>query len=141
MAEIRYTGKRAHSVGAKKILDAVKVLNDSFYHFFEFKMRFSAEMLKRQKDKVGDIKRRMFIVVDTGSDPLKRLCTHLDGRNVFVQSVAGRLLCRHRQSPRKHGVPVTFCPAPHRGVNNRSSEHAHYAIGNIRPEISSMMIS
>lgn len=85
--------KSFHSVGLKQILDAVKVPKGSFYHYFESKEQFGAEMLKHYMDEAGDNKRRMLIFNDAEPDPLKRLFNYLDGSIDFIQSVAGRFPC------------------------------------------------
>lgn len=85
--------KSFHSVGLKQILDAVKVPKGSFYHYFESKEQFGAEMLKHYMDEAGDNKRRMLIFNDAEPDPLKRLFIYLDGSINFIQSVAGRFPC------------------------------------------------
>ena len=85
--------KSFHSVGLKQILDAVKVPKGSFYHYFESKEQFGAEMLKHYMNDASDRKRQMLIANDTGTDPLKRLFLYLDGSVDFIQSVAGTFPC------------------------------------------------
>jgi len=85
--------KSFHSVGLKQILDAVKVPKGSFYHYFESKEQFGAEMLKHYMDEASDNKRQMLISRDQESDSLKRLFIYLDGSVDFIQSVAGRFPC------------------------------------------------
>lgn len=82
-----------HSVGLKQILDAVKVPKGSFYHYFESKEQFGAEMLKHYMDEAGEDKRRMLMYSDKESDPLKRLFIYLDGSIDFIQSFTGRFPC------------------------------------------------
>ncbi|MGI9536107.1 MAG: TetR/AcrR family transcriptional regulator [Desulfocapsaceae bacterium] len=85
--------KSFHSVGLKQILDAVKVPKGSFYHYFDSKEQFGAEMLMHYMGEASDHKRRMLISGDENLDPLKRLFLYLDGSVDFVQSVAGRFPC------------------------------------------------
>ena len=85
--------KSFHSVGLKQILDAVEVPKGSFYHYFESKEQFGAEMLKHYMNDASDRKRQMLIANDTETDPLNRLFLYLDGSVDFVQSVAGRFPC------------------------------------------------
>ncbi len=82
-----------HSVGLKQILNVAKVPKGSFYHYFESKEQFGAEMLKHYMDEAGENKRRMLMSNDNGSDPLKRLFIYLDGSIDFIQSVEGRFPC------------------------------------------------
>lgn len=85
--------KSFHSVGLKQILDAVKVPKGSFYHYFESKEQFGAEMLKHYMKEASDTKRQMLISRDNEPDPLKRLFTYLDGSVDFIESVVGRFPC------------------------------------------------
>jgi TetR/AcrR family transcriptional repressor of nem operon len=85
--------KSFHSVGLKQILNVAKVPKGSFYHYFESKEQFGAEMLKHYMDEAGENKRRMLMYNDKESDPLKRLFIYLDGSIDFIQSDAGRFPC------------------------------------------------
>ncbi|MFT5701096.1 MAG: TetR/AcrR family transcriptional repressor of nem operon [Desulforhopalus sp.] len=85
--------KSFHSVGLTQILNVAKVPKGSFYHYFESKEQFGAEMLKHYMDQAGDNKRRMLTDTDNDSDPLNRLFIYLDGSIDFIQSVAGRFPC------------------------------------------------
>ena len=85
--------KSFHSVGLKQILEAVKVPKGSFYHYFESKEQFGAEMLKHYMQEASERKRQMLIAEDTEPDPLKRLFIYLDGSVEFMQSMAGKFPC------------------------------------------------
>jgi TetR/AcrR family transcriptional repressor of nem operon len=92
-AEAIMLEKSFHSVGLKQILDAVKVPKGSFYHYFDSKEQFGAEMLKHYMSEASEDKRRMLIHDDSQSDPLKRLFSYLDGSVDFMQSFVGRFPC------------------------------------------------
>ncbi len=85
--------KSFHSVGLNQILNVAKVPKGSFYHYFESKEQFGAEMLKHYMDEAGENKRGMLMYNDAESDPLKRWCIYLDGSIDYIQSVAGRFPC------------------------------------------------
>lgn len=85
--------KSFYSVGLTQILDAVKVPKGSFYHYFESKEQFGAEMLKHYMNEASDDKRHKLLSKDEEPDPLKRLFIYLDGSADFIQSVAGRFPC------------------------------------------------
>lgn len=85
--------KSFHSVGLKQILNVAKVPKGSFYHYFESKEQFGAEMLKHYMDQAGENKRRMLLDKSYDLDPLKRLFIYLDGSIDFIQSTAGKFPC------------------------------------------------
>ena len=85
--------KSFHSVGLKQILDAVKVPKGSFYHYFESKEQFGAEMLRHYMDDASNRKRQKMIAQDSEPDPLKRLFSYLDESVDFVQSAPGTFPC------------------------------------------------
>lgn len=85
--------KSFHSVGLKQILDAAKVPKGSFYHYFESKEQFGAEMLKHYMQEAGENKRDVLMCKDEESNPLKRLFIYLEGSIEFIQSAAGRFPC------------------------------------------------
>ncbi len=71
-------------------------------------MRFSAELRKQYMDEFGDKKRRM-LTLDVGeSSPFRLLCVSQDGSDVFIGSVAGRLLFLHMDRLRKHSSSISF---------------------------------
>ena len=85
--------KSFHSVGLKQILDAVKVPKGSFYHYFDSKEQFGAEMLQHYMNEASEDKRRELIFNKQEPNPLKRLFDYLDGSVEFIQSNVGRFPC------------------------------------------------
>ena len=70
--------KSFHSVGLNEILKAVGVPKGSFYHHFESKEQFGAEMLKHYVAEVSAFKRRALLSTEPESNPRKRILTYLE---------------------------------------------------------------
>lgn len=85
--------KSFHAVGLKQILDAVKVPKGSFYHYFESKEQFGAEMMRHYMDEVSVRKREQILSKEKGSDPLKRLFAYLDDGIDMIRGTPGKFPC------------------------------------------------
>jgi TetR/AcrR family transcriptional repressor of nem operon len=69
--------KSFHSVGLNEILTAVKVPKGSFYHYFESKEKFGAELLAHYLDQ--HIARITRVLLSSELSPLDRLLTFFEG--------------------------------------------------------------
>ncbi|MDF7808199.1 TetR/AcrR family transcriptional regulator [Pontiellaceae bacterium B12219] len=85
--------KSFHAVGLKQLLDAVKVPKGSFYHYFESKEQFGAELLRHYMEEGSAFKRSQLFCRDLEPDPLKRLFAYLDGSVDFIENNPGKYPC------------------------------------------------
>lgn len=85
--------KSFHAVGLKQLLTAVKVPKGSFYHYFESKEQFGAEMLKHYIAEACEIKRSMMLNTEIDPDPLVRLFNYLEGSVDFMNQNPGKFPC------------------------------------------------
>ncbi|WFB34669.1 TetR/AcrR family transcriptional regulator [Kiritimatiellota bacterium B12222] len=92
-AEALMLEKSFHAVGLKQILDAVKVPKGSFYHYFESKEQFGAEMLKHYVKSTTVRKRQMLLSEDVDENPITRLFAYLDGGVAHLKTIPGKFPC------------------------------------------------
>ena len=103
--------KSFHSVGLNEILAAVRVPKGSFYHYFESKEQFGAELLRHYVDS-HSARLRLYLIESVELLPLERLTT-------FFHGMVGRLLeekCRQFCLVAKLGAEVSTFSEPMREV-------------------------